>query len=357
MSMTVENLDYTKLMSQRRLLGDFRSSVCETLAAETGDSLTAKDIQLQLMPGSVHVVANVNTSVLQGPSRLNTSAILRARLVASISRVAGISTVSTGEISVVDLQAAPRPWAGFPDAHWFLHYGPMIAMFACLALLVPGVISVARRVSNFRASPNAGAAPSTIDWVEPPADKVRKANTGARAGGKAAQPKAKVKAKAKAKNGSKMRTVLQPKERGKEAFTGDPLYISSSSSSSDSSSSSSTSSHGSIDAGSVAVQARDQAPRNERMPKLRVPVPFGQEPEARAPPPRPPWESRQGRASSNLGRDRGRPRSASRSPARMTLQTIPESPASTPRVSPAVSRRNLPTSDSPRLADLEQQQP
>jgi len=140
MSMTVENLDYTKLTLQRKLLDDFRSSVCKTVAAETGDSLAAEEIRLQIMPGSVRVVANVNSSMLQGPPpRLRASEHFRARLVASISGVADISAASTGDLSVVDLRSVPKP------SSWVSQHGMMLAIVAYHVSVVLAMIVLCRR--------------------------------------------------------------------------------------------------------------------------------------------------------------------------------------------------------------------
>jgi len=349
MSMTVENLDYTKLMSQPRLLGDFRFAVCKTLAVETGDNLTAQEIRLQLMPGSVLVVANANTSKLQGRSpRLPSSANLRARLVASIRNVAGINTASTGRISVVDFHKVSQPWVGFPSAPWFLQHGPMLAIVACSVLLVLGMIALVRRFC-FRISVK-DKAPSSTATVEPPSDKIHMDNTGARAGGK--NPRLQARMELKARTESKVKAESKSKERDKVFFISDAECQSNSSSSSSCSSSNSSSSDG---GDATRAGARDLTPRKEAARTLKVPRLKGAEPEALAPPPRQQWRS--GRDADNSAHRSG-PRHSSSPVRKMKLKTIAESPASTPRVSPAVSLRNSPVGtprgsprNSPRVSD------
>mmetsp|Transcript_70265 Transcript_70265/g.139209 ORF Transcript_70265/g.139209 Transcript_70265/m.139209 type:complete len:526 (-) Transcript_70265:98-1675(-) len=109
-SMTVANIDYSKLMELPSVLQAFRACVRRTLALQAGRLMPLNSIKLQLMPGSVRVNAriasldNAEASSLQ--SKLRASPSITATLATRIEGVNGIAAACTGPVSVTSFNTS-----------------------------------------------------------------------------------------------------------------------------------------------------------------------------------------------------------------------------------------------------------
>jgi len=108
-SMTVANVDYSKLMVLPLVLQAFEACVRRTLALQAGRVMPPSSIKLQLTPGSVRVSARVasldDSQASSWQSKLRASPSIRDRLATSIEAVNGIAAACTGPVSVTSFEA------------------------------------------------------------------------------------------------------------------------------------------------------------------------------------------------------------------------------------------------------------
>jgi len=107
-SMTVANVDYSKLVVLPSVLQAFEACVCRTLALQAGRLMPLSSIKLQLTPGSVRVNARVanldDTQASSWQSKLRASPSIRDRLATGIEAVSGIAAACTGPVSVTSFE-------------------------------------------------------------------------------------------------------------------------------------------------------------------------------------------------------------------------------------------------------------
>mmetsp|Transcript_98215 Transcript_98215/g.311567 ORF Transcript_98215/g.311567 Transcript_98215/m.311567 type:complete len:512 (-) Transcript_98215:111-1646(-) len=109
LAMTFQNLDYGGLMGRRQVCDEFKAAVQEVIASEAGFGVRARHVQLTLIAGSVEVKARIFQ--LSGDvadavrTRMAQSGRLSERVVATVSAIPGVETVSTGPITVADVHA------------------------------------------------------------------------------------------------------------------------------------------------------------------------------------------------------------------------------------------------------------
>eukprot|EP00929_Paragymnodinium_shiwhaense_P093774 TRINITY_DN5403_c0_g1_i4.p1 TRINITY_DN5403_c0_g1~~TRINITY_DN5403_c0_g1_i4.p1 ORF type:complete len:1527 (+),score=346.76 TRINITY_DN5403_c0_g1_i4:119-4699(+) len=110
-SMTVNNVDYSTLMSDATILDGFKQKTSEAVAAAAGPGITAAMVTLLLAPGSIAITATISppASVAVGAltqALTTNTASLTSQVVAGVQEVPGIEQASTGPITVSGVAAA-----------------------------------------------------------------------------------------------------------------------------------------------------------------------------------------------------------------------------------------------------------
>lgn len=137
MSLTVRNVDWGLLVAEPTLCPGFSAAVRDVIAGRGG--VSASDVDIDLSPGSVHVIASVQLTgagnddaeqqLLEslGPPRTLSNAIA-----AKVASVDGIAAATTGNIHVEDVElgksATEKAWL---DMRWLILGVLVTACFCC----------------------------------------------------------------------------------------------------------------------------------------------------------------------------------------------------------------------------------
>lgn len=148
MRLTVQHVDFAKLVALSDTCLALEEQVQQTLAALVGHSLQPKQIQVQLRPGSVLVDARVvnpsSAQVQRWQSEMKARWTLEANLQASISGISGIHSACTGPVAISNVSAGIEELAAESP-----HISTHIIMVAIIALnlgFVLGMLIVARNL-------------------------------------------------------------------------------------------------------------------------------------------------------------------------------------------------------------------
>jgi len=105
--MMVENVDYDSLTANETLMDSFKLACAEAVATQAGEGISASDVEVTVIDGSVIVVALIRVpnsiDVSSVTSNLSSFDALADAVVQSVKSVPGIATVQTGKIGVVQL--------------------------------------------------------------------------------------------------------------------------------------------------------------------------------------------------------------------------------------------------------------
>lgn len=103
-------MDYSQLLSKPKLRSSFETTVKKAIASEAGHGITPSAIDLALQPGSVVVLASIQSlqqetanAVVRG---FNSSTTLSKKLVDSVRNVDGMAGVCTGHLTITSLGAS-----------------------------------------------------------------------------------------------------------------------------------------------------------------------------------------------------------------------------------------------------------
>lgn len=108
-ALTVANVDYEFLISDEKMVANFTTQVKEAIAAEAGIGVAPENVQVRLARGSVRancIVAVANQAAAQQVQlALETAKALAEAITGRIVGIRGISTISTGAITVSGMSA------------------------------------------------------------------------------------------------------------------------------------------------------------------------------------------------------------------------------------------------------------
>jgi len=103
--MMVENVDYDSLTANETLMDSFKLACAEAVATQAGEGISASDVEVTVIDGSVIVVALIKVpdsiDVSSVTDNLGSFDALAAAVVQSVKAVPGIANVQTGDIGVI----------------------------------------------------------------------------------------------------------------------------------------------------------------------------------------------------------------------------------------------------------------
>jgi hypothetical protein len=107
-TMTVENMEHSVLVANKSLFNEFVDRVKNIVATKAGNGATPNDVEVKLSPGSIIVDAAVHSYAGLKPTdvhqALSASTNLSTELAQNLQSIPGIGSVSTGSITVSNLQ-------------------------------------------------------------------------------------------------------------------------------------------------------------------------------------------------------------------------------------------------------------
>jgi len=114
--LTVQYLNYAKLTALSETLVVFRQQIQESMVSWANLSLAPHQIRLELKPGSVLVKASIRdlspAPIKKWTSEMHATRLLKAKLEASISSIAGIHSACTGPIAITDITVTAQDAPG-----------------------------------------------------------------------------------------------------------------------------------------------------------------------------------------------------------------------------------------------------
>eukprot|EP00929_Paragymnodinium_shiwhaense_P059938 TRINITY_DN2997_c0_g1_i1.p1 TRINITY_DN2997_c0_g1~~TRINITY_DN2997_c0_g1_i1.p1 ORF type:complete len:335 (+),score=67.80 TRINITY_DN2997_c0_g1_i1:70-1074(+) len=105
LQMTVQNVDYSKLVANATLKKDFEAAIATEVAAAAGDKITKDDVKVTLAQGSVKATVEITPPADMATATLSTTlgaatTTLTSSVVTALKAVDGISVAASGELSV-----------------------------------------------------------------------------------------------------------------------------------------------------------------------------------------------------------------------------------------------------------------
>jgi len=169
--MTVEHLDYGRLLAYPSVRSAFEEKVKSTIASEVGHGTSPAGVRLHLRPGSVAVRASVG-ALPRGAAeavraQLSASEAFSTRMSRSLVAVQGIDAASTGPISVTNVGAVStgdaRQGAG---SGWSPERGLAVAAYAGVVACGLLLVLLLKRLRDAKAFAEGGAYAIAADEEE-----------------------------------------------------------------------------------------------------------------------------------------------------------------------------------------------